>query len=278
MIKVGILGGGQLGWMTVLEGQKLGFEFLVLEDKKDAPAGRVAPLYPTEKLDEFYAKADLITWEFEHLPDALLEKVADKLASPPEALFIKKSRVREKLFLRKLGLPLPRFEIASAKELPEAVESVGLPAVVKAEHLGYDGKGQYRVKTLSELKRILANHPPNARFVVEELVDFLAETSCVAVIPAEGEPLCYPMPYNYHLEGILYYNFVPFTERPEALNYALTVARALNFVGVLTVEFFLTKEGKLLVNEFAPRVHNTGHWTLDGAYTSQFENHLRAIT
>jgi len=278
MLRIGILGGGQLGWMTILEGRKLGYEFLVLEDKEDAPAGRVADgVYSSREVEEFYAGCDIIFWEFEHIPESILERVEDKLYASVKALEVKKSRIREKLFLKKLGLPLPRFEVATARELPDAVRSVGFPCIVKSEKLGYDGKGQYRIEKEKDLKRVLENHPPEEGFVVEELIPFRAEFSCIGVV-GEGESLFYPQPFNRHEGGILLYSFVPYGSFQKAQEITLKIARALELKGVLAVEFFLLEDGKILVNEFAPRVHNTGHWTLDGAFTSQFENHLRAIT
>jgi len=278
MLRIGILGGGQLGWMTILEGRKLGFEFLVLEDKEDAPSRKVADkVFSSGEVEEFYAGCDIIFWEFEHIPESILERVEDKLYASVKALEVKKSRIREKLFLKKLGVPMPRFEIATTKELPEAVDSIGFPCIVKAEKLGYDGKGQYRIEREEDIKEVVSNHSPEERFVVEEFVLFKSEFSCIGVI-GEEEKRFYPQPFNKHKEGILLYNFVPHGNSKEAEEITLKIAKALELKGVLAVEFFLLKDGNILVNEFAPRVHNTGHWTLDGAFTSQFENHLRAIT
>ncbi len=278
-MNVGILGGGQLGWMTILEGRKLGFKFFVLEDKEDAPACKVADrCFKSSEVDEFYKICDVITYEFEHIKDEIIERVKDKLLPNPQALYIKKSRIREKHFIKKLGLPAPEFREASKRTLKEAISEIGLPAVVKAETLGYDGKGQYLVKELKDVEEILKNHKEGDRFIVEEFVNFTSEVSCIGVRNEKGEKKFYPIPFNKHTEGILLYNYVPYKSLKEAEEITEVLMEELDIVGVFTVEFFMLENEKLLINEFAPRVHNTGHWTLDGAYTSQFENLLRAIT
>jgi len=279
MLRVGILGGGQLGWMTILEGKKLGFEFFVLEDKEDAPACRIADrCFHSYEVEEFYRLCDVITYEFEHIRDEILEKVEDKLIPNPEALLLKKSRIKEKSFLKKEGFPTPEFFIVKRDEIPQALEKIGLPAVVKAEKLGYDGKGQYRIKDLKEVEEIFRNHGKDESFIVEEFIDFSAEFSCIGVRDKEGNVFFYPQPFNKHEGGILIYNYVPFKEFKKAKEITQKLMERLKIVGVFTVEFFLLKNGEILINEFAPRVHNTGHWTLDGAFVSQFENLVRAIT
>ncbi|WP_461829702.1 5-(carboxyamino)imidazole ribonucleotide synthase [Aquifex sp.] len=278
-MNIGILGGGQLGWMTILEGRKLGFNFFVLEDKEDAPACRVADrCFKSSQVEEFYKLCDLITYEFEHISDDIIEKVRDKLLPNPQALLIKKSRIREKNFIKKLGLPAPEFREATTDTLKEKVLEIGFPAVVKAETLGYDGKGQYLVKELKDLEHIFRNHGKGDRFVVEQFVNFTSEISCIGVRNKEGELKFYPIPFNKHTEGILLYNYVPYKSLKKAEEITATLMEELDIVGVFTVEFFLLEDDRILINEFAPRVHNTGHWSLDGAFTSQFENLLRAIT
>ncbi len=278
-MNVGILGGGQLGWMTILEGRKFGFNFFVLEDKEGAPACRIADgCFKSSQVEEFYKLCDVITYEFEHINDDIVERVQDKLLPNPQALFIKKSRIREKNFIKKLGLPAPEFREATTETLKEKVLELGLPVVVKAETLGYDGKGQYLVKELKDLEQIFRNHGKGDRFIVEEFVNFISEISCIGVRSKEGNLKFYPIPFNKHTEGILLYNYVPYKSLKEAEEITATLMEELNVVGVFTVEFFLLEDGRILINEFAPRVHNTGHWTLDGACTSQFENLLRAIT
>jgi len=279
MLRVGILGGGQLGWMSILEGRKLGFKFYVLEDKENAPACRVADrCFKSHQVEEFVNSCDVITYEFEHIKEKILEKCESKLIPNIQALYLKKSRINEKLFLKKHGFPMPEFLVVKRDEIPEALQSFKLPAVVKAEKLGYDGKGQYRVKELKDANEIIKNHGKEERFIIEEFIEFKAEISCIGVRDKEGNVQFYPQPFNKHEEGILVYNYVPFTKAKKAEEITKKIMELLDIVGVFTVEFFLLKDGRVLVNEFAPRVHNTGHWTLDGAYTSQFENLLRAIT
>ncbi len=278
MLEIGILGGGQLGWMTILEGRKLGYTFYVLEDKEDAPACRIADrCFRSYEIEKFYERCDVITYEFEHIEDRIIEKVGNKLLNL-EALFIKKSRIREKKFLKDKGFPVPRFVVVKRDELYEAVDEIGLPAVAKAEKLGYDGKGQYRIEKKEDINEVVKNHERDEWFIVEEFIEFEAEISCIGVRNKEGEVLFYPQPFNKHENGILLYNYVPFAYIKEAQDITQKLMEELNYIGVFTVEFFLLKNGKVLINEFAPRVHNSGHWTLDGAYTSQFENFLRALT
>ena len=279
-MRVGILGGGQLGWMTILEGRKLGLSFWVLDKDPDAPASRVADKwFPPERCREFAQGCEFITYEFEHIEEDILEVVEEKLVPGAEPLRLKKRRSEEKGFLYKLGYPVPKFVGTDLEGLKQAVEKVGTPAVVKSEKLGYDGKGQYRVTSEEDLEAIKKAHSEGDTFVVEEWVDFEAEVSVIGVRDSSGRIITYPMTYNVHEEGILLYNRVanfPDIEK-EAVDIVSSLLEDLKIVGLLAVEFFLTSEGGLLINEFAPRPHNTGHYTLDGAYTSQFENLLRAI-
>ena len=280
-MNVGILGGGQLGWMTILEGRKLGYRFFVLDRNPKSPASRIADgWFPPEKVGEFSRICDVITYEFEHIEEEVLENLEGKVLPSLEALRIKKSRANEKGFLSRLGYPLPRFEVCRLENLEEAVRSVGLPVVVKAERLGYDGKGQYRVFSLKDLGKIRENHSEGESFVVEEMINFRAELSAVGVRDRRGRIKVFPVTQNVHEEGILLYNWTPessVVER-EVVGMVSGLMEDLSIVGLLAVEFFLTETGDVLINEFAPRPHNTGHYTLDGAYTSQFENLLRAIT
>jgi len=278
-MRVGILGGGQLGWMTILEGRKLGFEFFVADKTPYSPACKVADLcFDYTRIDEFVKLCDVITYEFEHISDEVLEKTAPLTFPSVEILKLKKSKVEEKLFLKKRGYPVPTFTVAFKEDLEQKVGLLNLPVVVKAEALGYDGKGQYLIKSLQDLQKVKANHGEKERFLVEEFVDFDFELSIIGVRSPRGEVRFYPPTINYHREGILFYNHTTSMVLPEGEEIVRSLMEELNVVGVLCVEFFYTKEGKLLINEMAPRVHNTGHHTLDSAYTSQFENLLRAIT
>ncbi|MEN3028306.1 MAG: 5-(carboxyamino)imidazole ribonucleotide synthase [Aquificaceae bacterium] len=277
-MRIGILGGGQLGWMTVLEGKKMGFEFLVLDADPKSPASRVADRwFPPEKVDEFVRLSQVITYEFEHLQDEVLEKVYDLTTPSLNILELKRSRAREKEFYRKEGYPTPEFVLAEGKNLKERIEKFGFPCVVKAEKLGYDGKGQYRVYYAEDVERVLKNHHPEERFLVERLIDFNFEFSLIGVRDARGNKKLYPLTVNHHEGGILLYNSTRSFQIREAEDIVLSLMESLNLVGLLAVEFFYTWDGKVLINELAPRPHNTGHYSLDGCYTSQFENLLRAL-
>ncbi len=281
MRTVGILGGGQLGWMTILEGRKLGYRFVVLDRNPSAPASRIADAwFPPERVKEFCRSADVVTYEFEHIEEEVLAGLEGTIQPSLEILRLKRSRIREKSFLRSKGYPVCRFREANRETLREAVEEIGYPAVIKSEALGYDGKGQYRVSSPADLRNVLENHGESEGFVVEELVEFTAEFSAVGVRNRKGEVRVYPLTENVHEGGILLYNRTsPRREvEREAVSIVSELMEDLSLVGLLAVEFFFTEEGKLLVNEFAPRPHNTGHYTLDGAYVSQFENLLRAVT
>lgn len=280
-MNVGILGGGQLGWMTILEGRRLGFRFFVLDKDPNAPASRIADgWFPPEKVKEFAKICNVITYEFEHVEEEVLESLEGKVLPRLEVLKIKRKRGSEKELLSRLRYPVPTFRVCDLDCIEEAVLSVGLPAVVKAERLGYDGRGQYRIFDLKDLKKVKENHSVGESFLVEEMVRFRAELSAVGVRDGRGRVKVYPITQNVHEEGILLYNWTT-EESPvekEIVGIVSDLMEDLSVVGLLAVEFFLTEEGKVLINELAPRPHNTGHYTLDGAYTSQFENLLRAIT
>ncbi len=280
-MNIGILGSGQLGWMTILEGRKLGLNFFVLDKDPGAPASRVADgWFPPEKVEDFYRLCDIITYEFEHIEEEVLERVEDKVLPRLKALRLKQSRGEEKDFLYKLGYPVAPFRRGRLNQLGSLVEEVGYPAVIKCERLGYDGKGQYRVFRKEDLKEVEKNHSPEESFVVEEFVSFQREISAVGVRDLEGRVKVFPITENVHDEGILLYNRtvdrLPYEK--EVVGIVTQLMEDLGIVGLLAVEFFVTGEEEVLINEFAPRPHNTGHYTLDGTFTSQFENLLRAIT
>ncbi len=280
-MNIGILGGGQLGWMTILEGKKLGFNFFVLDKNPNAPASRIADRwFPPEKVKEFCRVSDVITYEFEHIDDEVLEKIEDEVLPSLNVLELKRSRGKEKTFLYKQGYPVANFRIGNLSQLEYMVEEVGYPAVVKAEKLGYDGKGQYRVRTKEDLEDIYRNHGEGESFVIEEFIDFRMEVSAVGVRDRKGSVRVYPVTENVHEKGILLYNWVSDRKvcEKEVVDIISELMEDLSIVGLLAVEFFITKDDRVLINEFAPRPHNTGHYTLDGTYTSQFENLVRAIT
>ena len=276
-MKIGIIGDGQLGWMTIFESRKLNYNFFVLGNSPDAPASKIADkFFKYEEVDDFLKICDEIVFEFEHIP----EFVFQKLENHPNfnALRIKRSRISEKNFLKEKGFPVAKFSYAYGHNLKEKLKEFTLPVVIKAETLGYDGKGQYVVKRDIDLDEIFRNHSLNESFIIEEFIDFKYEVSAIGVRDKEGNIKIYPSSFNYHKEGILIYNYVPFIENEKINQIVSSLMEDLGIVGLLAVEFFVDKNDEPLINEFAPRPHNTGHWTMDGAYTSQFENLIRAVS
>ncbi len=263
MTTVGCIGGGQLGRMLALAGVPLGLSFRFLDPSPDACAGQVGELVVAgyddpDGLGRLAAGAEVVTYEFENVP---VDAAASVGAVPgPAALEHGQDRLREKELFRSLGIPTARFG---------SLTESGLPALVKTRRLGYDGKGQRRVE---------ANEPLGADELAEQVVDFDRELSIVGVRGRDGDTRFWPVAENVHRDGILRVTRAPAREvrRGEAEEICTALLDALDYVGVLAVELF-DVGGRLLANEYAPRVHNTGHWTIDGADTSQFENHLRAI-
>ncbi len=263
MTTVGCIGGGQLGRMLALAGLPLGLSFRFLDPSPDACAAAVGELVVAEYDDpdglaRLAAGAEVVTYEFENVP---VEAAASVGALPGSAaLEHGQDRLREKELFRSLGIPTARFG---------SLEEAGLPALVKTRRLGYDGKGQRRVD---------AWEPLGEGEVAEAVVDFERELSIVGVRGRDGETRFWPVSENIHLDGILRITRAPAPNAPqrEAEEICTALLDALDYVGVLAVELF-EAGGRLLANEYAPRVHNTAHWTIDGAETSQFENHLRAI-
>ena len=285
-MKVGIVGGGQLARMLALAGYPLGLEFRVLDPAADACAGQVARLIQSHYDDEVHlaelaAWADVVTFDFENVPAAAARILAQQTVvyPPEEALAIAQDRLSEKTLFWELGIPAPTFStVDSLEELHDAALRVGLPAVLKTRRLGYDGKGQQVLHDAAELEpawQALGAVP----LILEEFVPFEREVSVLAVRGRGGEAAFYPLVDNQHRDGMLRLSQAPFTApalEQEGFDYARRLLERLNYVGLLAIEFFV-KDGHLVVNEMAPRVHNSGHWTLEGAETSQFENHLRAI-
>jgi 5-(carboxyamino)imidazole ribonucleotide synthase len=287
-VSIGILGGGQLGYMLALAGYPLGLRFRFLDPSPEAPVGRIAPRVTGDfsdraALEKFAHGLEVVTYEFENVPVDALHFLAKKVSifPPPGALEAAQDRLREKQLFEKLGIATTEFaSVPAASDLDLALKKVGLPAVVKTRRMGYDGKGQWTLKTAEDV-RIAKEGLPRLPIIVERFVPFTRELSVIAVRGKEGETAFYPLVENHHRQGILRLSLAPAPGVvPDLQHAAEDVARrvleALNYVGVLAIEFFEC-EGKLLANEMAPRVHNSGHWTIEGAVTSQFENHLRAI-
>jgi 5-(carboxyamino)imidazole ribonucleotide synthase len=287
-MKIGILGGGQLGRMLALSGYPLGLDFVFYEPTEGAPTSRIAPTIrgafdETAMLARFAAEVDVVTYELEHLPLQAVECIEPTrpVYPPPQALAIGQNRIREKTFFQSLGVPTPRFApITCSGDLAAALEQVGSPAVLKTTLQGYDGKGQRRVNSVHEATQAFVELGGN-ELIAEEFISFEREVSIVAVRSRAGETRFYPLVQNHHSSGILIRTEAPAPALTPALqleaeDLCQRILNALDYVGVLTIEFFV-RGGHLVANEMAPRVHNSGHWTIEGATTSQFENHLRAI-
>ena len=292
MKTVGILGGGQLARMMVLAGVPLGLRFLVLDPSPDACAGQVAPLLvgrydDPEVLAEFASRVDVATFDFENVPAASVEWLAERLPVHPQAraLAVSQDRVSEKSLFRELGIPVPEFfAIATRDDLDAAMDAVGVPCIVKTRRFGYDGKGQFRIRTRGDADAAwsaLGAQADTVGLIAEAFVPFDRELSVLAVRSAEGEFRAWPLTRNWHVDGVLSVSLAPAPdvtagEADAAIAHAERLAEHLGYVGVFALELF-DCGGRLLANEMAPRVHNSGHWTIEGAETSQFENHIRAV-
>lgn len=283
---VGIVGGGQLARMLALAGYPLGLRFVVLEPDAAACAGQVAELLQGEyddpaKLEILAARADVITFDFENVPVTSARLLAQQrpFFPPPEALAAAQDRLVEKRLFRELDIPTPPFfNIDTLEALHSAVNAVGLPVLLKTRRFGYDGKGQRLIQSVADVDnawRALTGTP----LILEGFVPFQREVSVLALRNRQGQTSFYPLVENHHRDGILRLSYAP-CEAPElqkqAQTYATRLLQRLDYVGLLAIEFFEV-EGELLANEMAPRVHNSGHWSIEGADVSQFENHLRAI-
>lgn len=286
---VGIVGAGQLGRMLALAGYPLGLDFLFLDPARDAPAGRVAPVlhgpFTDPKLLGRLARAcEVLTFDWENISVAALRAHAAsahgaRICPPIPALAAAQDRVAEKRLFERLAIPTTRWRpVGSRSQLERALREIGVPGVLKTRRMGYDGKGQVRVGRAEDAHRgweELGQVP----LLYEEWVPFDCEVSIIGARSARGETVVYPLNGNVHSHGILRLTRAPYGPPPWQRAAAAHLKRCLThfrYVGVLTIEFFV-RAGKLIANEMAPRVHNSGHWTIEGCATSQFENHLRAI-
>ncbi|MDE1468054.1 5-(carboxyamino)imidazole ribonucleotide synthase [Aurantiacibacter sp. D1-12] len=283
---IGILGGGQLGRMMAIAAAQIGYRCHIYAPEQDSVAAEVsaeftcAPWYDREALATFAAACDVVTYEFENVPVEPLSAIpADLLAPGTKALEIAQDRVREKRFVEDVGgRPAPFAAVDHDSELADAVERVGAPGILKTRRDGYDGKGQWRLAQAHDAQGIRV---PQSGSVYEGMVHFDCEFSVILVRARDGEVRFWDSTHNTHEHGILAHSELPAPaivgeQVAEARALAQKVAEALGYVGVLTCEFFATADGPVF-NEMAPRVHNSGHWTIEGAVTSQFENHVRAI-
>lgn len=284
-MKVGVLGAGQLARMIALAGYPLGVDFIFLDPSADACANRLGEHllgdYNDPRLLAQLAEcADVVTYEFENVPADVAEFLAShtQVHPSPEALAIAQDRLIEKSFFHDLDIPTPTYAaVNSFEDLEQAMSMIGWPAILKSRTLGYDGKGQSLLKSADDLKsawELLAGAPA----IVEAFVPFNREVSIIAARNVSGAIVFYPLSENFHRGGILRVSECCDNDpmQQQAESYISRLMEELDYVGVLALELFEI-DGKLIANEFAPRVHNSGHWTIEGAETSQFENHLRAI-
>ena len=288
---VGILGGGQLARMLALSGAPLGLRLLVMDTVADACAGQFAPLLVGDYRDQqaqaqFAEKVDVATFDFENVPAESAEWLAARVPvfPSPRALAVAQDRLAEKTLFRELGIPVPEFAAVSDRAgLDAALAAVGTPCILKTRRLGYDGKGQFRIRSLADADaawEALGAQAGKVGLIVEAFVPFERELSVVAVRGRDGEFRTWPLTWNWHVDGVLSASLAPARVEPAladtAIAHARRLAERLDYVGVFALELFC-RDGVLLANELAPRVHNSGHWTLEGAETSQFQNHLRAV-
>ena len=285
-MRIGIIGAGQLGQMLGYAARDLGVECRFV-DPSDAPpaadCGEVIqrPFDDSEALAELAATCDVVTYEFENVPVEALHKIDDKVAvyPPAEALRHAQDRLDEKRLFDQLDIPLPGYRtVDSRNDIVTAAEELGLPVVIKSRRLGYDGKGQCIVRSSDDIDKAwktLGGQP----LIAEQWINFDFEVSCIGARNVDGDTVIYPLSHNVHEGGILKTSRSPI-DAPVLADRAETYVRRmlghLDYVGVLALELFVCGDD-LFANEFAPRVHNSGHWTIEGSATSQFENHLRAV-
>ncbi len=286
-MRIGILGGGQLGRMLALAGYPLGFRFLLLDPDATACGGDTAPLIAADyddpaALDRLAGECDVVTYDFENVPASSAAALARQVPvhPVPAALACAQDRWREKQLFTELRIPTPPYAaVDNRDDLGAALDRIGLPAILKTRRFGYDGKGQavlHRAADSETAWQRLGGRP----LIVEAFVPFDAECSIIAARSAKGRIAAYPLTRNLHRDGILAASLAPYPGGEalysEALDWISRLLDYFSYIGVMALEL-LVAGGRLLANEFAPRVHNSGHWTIDGATTSQFENHLRAI-
>ncbi|WP_299280993.1 5-(carboxyamino)imidazole ribonucleotide synthase [uncultured Tateyamaria sp.] len=285
---IGILGGGQLGRMLAVAASRLGFKTHIFDPGPLPPAGDVAHLVTTAPFEDndalfaFATTVDVITYEFENIPTLSLDALEDHAPIRPgrEALRVSQDRLVEKAFLSDLGLrTAPYADVPDMAALMAALDEVGAPAILKTRRFGYDGKGQARIMAPDQAEAALADMN-GAPAILEGFVEFSHEVSVIAARGADGAVACFDPGENVHRDGILHTTSVPArlsaSQRTDAILLAANILNALDYVGVLGVELFVTAEG-LIVNEIAPRVHNSGHWTQNGCVVDQFEQHIRAV-
>ena len=286
---IGILGGGQLGQMLSMAAARLGFKTHIFEPSENPPASNVASKFTRAEYDDydalkqFASSVDVVTYEFENIPTAALDIIETQSEIFPnrEALKISQDRLIEKEFINKLGFKTASFcEVNSIEELIHAINQIGAPSILKTRRFGYDGKGQIKVQPSSKPEEIWKNLGEKA-LILEGFINFSSEFSVIGSRSKDGQISCFDPGENVHKDGILRTTTVPAhltnQQKTEAVLITAKILETLKYVGVIGVEFFLEKNS-LVINEFAPRVHNSGHWTQNGCTVDQFEQHIRAIT
>ena len=288
--RLGILGGGQLGRMLALAAARLGLDVRIFSDEADSPAARVAaghilaPYTDEAALLAFAKSVDCVTFEFENIPARAAQFLFDAglcIRPNPRSLAASQDRLEEKRFLNALGIPTAPFApVDGPGDLPAALAAIGIPAILKTRRLGYDGKGQARIAQGTDAEAALASLS-GAEAILEGHVPFVREVSLIAARGQDGAFAAYDLSENTHENGVLIKSVCPVASPLEvqarANAYAARLAADLDYVGVLAIEFFELADGRLLANEWAPRVHNSGHWTADTCHTGQFEQHVRAV-
>lgn len=288
-LRIGVLGGGQLGRMMALAGIPLDLSFSFFEMAPNCPSACLGPVFGDaektfESLDAFIESADVFTYEFENIPAAWVEQIAARKPIYPgvKSLATSQNRLNEKALFKKLAIPsAPHAEIHNRADLDAAIASVGLPMVIKTVTMGYDGKGQFVLRDAAQADAAWASLGSQTPLMAEAFVSFQRELSIIAVRDQQGKTRCYPLTENVHHLGILSHSIAPAENISVALQataecHITAIVEALDHVGVMTLEMFDTQNG-LVANETAPRVHNSGHWSIEGAPCSQFENHVRAV-
>ncbi len=287
MTTIGILGGGQLARMLALSGAPLGMRFLALDVAPDACAAQFVPLivadyHDTAALARFASEVDVVTFDFENVPADSAHWLAERLPvfPNPDALEVAQDRLQEKQLFQELGMATPEYRAVDSREdLDLACTEIGFPCILKTRRLGYDGKGQFRLRSADDIAAAWAALG-RAPLILEAFIPFDRELSVVAVRAQDGEFRAYPLTQNWHADGVLSLSLAPAPNSDEvaaeAFEFAQLLADRLDYVGVFALELF-ERDGQLLANEMAPRVHNSGHWTIEGADCSQFANHLRAV-
>ncbi|UFJ40979.1 5-(carboxyamino)imidazole ribonucleotide synthase [Brevibacillus humidisoli] len=288
---IGLLGGGQLGRMIALAGRAMGYRFATMDPTEDSPSGQVSDRQVVAAFDDvegarqLAAMSDVITYEFENV-DADVARTLEASSYVPQGsrlLRITQNRIREKTTIESLGIPVAPFRVVTdADELRQAVRELGLPAVLKTATGGYDGKGQWVLRTEGECGGAFSTLAAwGTELIVEAFIPFVKELSVIAARNPAGEIAVFPTAENVHVENILHLSIVPARAEADVLAKAEEIARQivekLDVIGLIAVEVFLTADGEIYVNELAPRPHNSGHYTMDACVSSQFEQHVRAI-